>query len=133
MSIDRKACIEQFQKGTKRLAIDVLHFSRLLPKTEEAPIMKRQLLRSATSVAANYRVARRARSFAEFHSKNSIVIEEADETRFRLELLEESGTVTKELTKHLMQEATEILSVRVKARVSTTCYYAVIQNSIIQN
>ncbi|MBB6611663.1 four helix bundle protein [Pontibacter sp. Tf4] len=120
MNTDRKEFIEQFQKRTKKLAIDVIHFSKLLPKTEEATIMKRQLLRSATSVAANYRAACRARSSAEFHSKISIVIEEADETLFWLELLEESGTTTRDSVSQLMKEATEILSVMAKARKSTT-------------
>lgn len=120
MDLERKEFIEQFQRRTKKLAIDVIHFSKALPKTEEAAIMKRQLLRSATSVAANYRAACRARSSAEFHSKISIVIEEADETLFWLELLEESETTTKDATKFLMKEATEILSVMARARKSTT-------------
>ncbi|RAU83736.1 four helix bundle protein [Pontibacter arcticus] len=120
MNTERKEFIEQFQNRTKKLAIDVILFSKLLPKTEEATIMKRQLLRSATSVAANYRAACRARSSAEFHSKISIVIEEADETLFWLELLEESGTTSRETASHLMKEATEILSVMAKARKNTT-------------
>lgn len=120
MDLARKEFVEQFQKRTKRLAIDVIEFSKSLPKTEEATIMKRQLLRSATSVAANYRAACRARSAAEFHAKISIVIEEADETLFWLELLEESGTTTKASTSHLMQESTEILSVMAKARKNTS-------------
>ena len=120
MNLDRKEFIEQFQKRTKRLAIDVIHFSKMLPKTEEAIIMKRQLLRSATSVASNYRAACRARSSAEFHSKISIVIEEADETLFWLEILEESGTTTKAAVIQLMQESTEIVSVMAKARKNTT-------------
>lgn len=82
MDLDRKEFIEQFQKRTKRLAIDVIHFSKTLPKTEEAFIMKRQLLRSATSVASNYRASCRARSSAEFYSKISIVIEEADDNTY---------------------------------------------------
>ena len=78
--------------------------------------MKRQLLRSATSVAANYRAACRARSSAEFHAKLSIVVEEADETVFWLELLSESGTTSAEKTTPIIKEATEILSVTAKAR-----------------
>lgn len=119
MNSDRKEFIEQFQKRTKKLAIDVIHFSNTLPKTEVATIMKRQLLRSATSVAANYRAACRARSSAEFHSKISIVIEEADETLFWLELLEESGTTTAASVSTLKKETTEILYVVAKARKNT--------------
>jgi four helix bundle protein len=111
--------VEKFRQRTKALALDVIRFSQGLPKTEEATIMKRQLLRSATSVGANYRAACRARSAAEFHSKLSIVIEEADETIFWLELLEESGTVPKSTTNQLKKEASEILYVLAKARKNT--------------
>ena len=111
--------VEQFRQRTKKLALDVIRFSQSFPRTEEATIMKRQLLRSATSVGANYRAACRARSSAEFYSKLSIVIEEADETLFWLELLEESGTVSKNLTSNIVKEATEILSVLAKARKNT--------------
>jgi four helix bundle protein len=65
---------ELFRNRTKALAIDIIRFSQTLPKTEEATIMKRQLLRSATSVGANCRAACRARSSAEFFSKISIVM-----------------------------------------------------------
>jgi len=78
------------------------------------------LLRSATSVAANYRAACRARSSAEFYAKISIVIEEADETLFWLELLAESGATTEASVAHLKKEATAILSVMAKARKNTS-------------
>ncbi|MCJ8166760.1 four helix bundle protein [Pontibacter sp. E15-1] len=112
--------VELFRQRTKKLALDVIRFSQGLPKSEEANIMKRQLLRSATSVGANYRAACRARSAAEFYSKVSIVIEEADETIFWLELLEESGITSKLTTTPLVKETTEILSVLAKARKNTT-------------
>ncbi|SIT91772.1 four helix bundle protein [Pontibacter indicus] len=109
---------ELFRQRTKRLALDVIKFSKQLPKTEEAVIMKRQLLRSATSVAANYRAACRARSSAEFYAKLSIVVEEADESLFWLELLEESGTTSAVSVQALKQEFTEVLSTMAKARKS---------------
>src|SRR5688572_9421548 len=108
--------VEKFRQRTKNLALDVIRFSQTLPKTEEATLMKRQLLRSATSVGANYRAACRARSSAEFYAKVSIVIEEADETLFWLELLEESGSTTASAVPGLNQEASEILFVLAKAR-----------------
>ena len=117
--IPKDQFVEQFRQRTKKLALDVICFSQSLPKTEEATIMKRQLLRSATSVGANYRAACRARSSAEFYAKISIVIEEADETIFWLELLEESGSTNKSATAPLVKEATEILSVLAKARKNT--------------
>lgn len=117
--IPKEQFVEQFRQRTKKLALDVIRFSQNLPKTEEVNIMKRQLLRSATSVGANYRAACPARSSAEFYSKVSIVIEEADETIFWLELLEESGTTNRTVTAPLVKEATEILSVLAKARKNT--------------
>jgi four helix bundle protein len=79
--------IRKLQDRTKRFAVQVIRFFSGLPKTEAARTIGRQLLRSGTSVAANYRAACRARSSADFISKISIVVEEADETLFWLELL----------------------------------------------
>jgi four helix bundle protein len=117
--MNKEEFAESFRRRTKKLALDVIRFSQSLPKTEEATIMKRQLLRSATSVASNYRAACRARSSAEFFSKLSIVTEEADETLFWLELLEESEITTKAKIVTIHQETTEILSVVAKARKNT--------------
>ena len=111
--------VEKFRQRTKNLALDTIRFSQTLPKTEEAIIMKRQLLRSATSIGANYRAACRARLAAEFYAKVSIIIEEADETLFWLELLEESGTTSETTISNLVKEATEILYVLAKARKNT--------------
>lgn len=67
--------IESFKKRTKKFVVDNIKLFRILPKTEEAKIIGRQLLRSSSSVGANYRAACRARSKAEFHSKLYIVVE----------------------------------------------------------
>lgn len=118
--LSKEQFVEQFRQKTKRLALAVIRLSQSLPRTDEALIMKRQLLRSATSVAANYRAACRARSSAEFYAKTSIVIEEADETLFWLELLTEAGITTEASVANLQKEATEILSVLAKARKNTS-------------
>jgi four helix bundle protein len=76
---------------TKQFALRILRLYRALPAKEEARILGRQVLRSGTSVGANYRAACRARSKAEFIAKLGIVLEEADETVFWLELLLEGG------------------------------------------
>ncbi len=81
---------EAFKKRTQKFVVDNIKFFRTLPKTEEAKIIGRQLLRSSSSVGANYRAACRARSKAEFHSKLSIVVEEADESIFWMEILIEA-------------------------------------------
>jgi four helix bundle protein len=114
--LPKEEFVERFKMRTKMLALDVIRFSQLLPKTEEGTIMKRQLLRSATSVAANYRAACRARSGAEFHAKLSICVEEADETLFWLELLTESNSIALSSAQTLMTETTAILSILAKAR-----------------
>jgi four helix bundle protein len=67
---------------TKRFALQVIRLFRVLPRSQEANIITRQLLRSATSVGANYRAVCRARSSADFVSKLGIVLEETDESLF---------------------------------------------------
>ncbi len=97
-------------------ALRVIKLYQALPKTGEAQIIGKQLLRAATSVAANYRDACRARSGREFFSKLSIVVEEADESLFWLELLVEADIVKAEKLQPLIHEATEILKMTASAR-----------------
>jgi four helix bundle protein len=78
---------EAFKVKTKKFVVDNIKFYRTLPKTEEAKIIGRQLLRSSSSVGANYRASCRARSKAEFHSKLSTVVEEADESVFWMDII----------------------------------------------
>jgi four helix bundle protein len=84
---------------------------RSFPRTPEADVMGRQILRSATAVAADYRAAGRGRSKAEFIAKIGIVVEEAEETVFWLEMLLESGTVKREQMEALLKEANELLAI----------------------
>src|ERR1700743_3104797 len=107
---------EAFRNRTKKFVIDNIKFFRTPPKTEEAKIIGRQLLRSSSSVGANYRAACRARSQAEFHSKLSIVIEEADESIFWMEVLVEADVIKAEQIADLMNEGNEILKVVSSAR-----------------
>jgi len=88
-----------------------LRLYQALPATEEARILGKQVLRSGTSVGANYRAACRARSRAEFIAKLGIVLEEADETVFWLELLLEGGIVKSEKLDNLLKEAQELTSI----------------------
>src|SRR4051794_40336729 len=99
---------EQLRNRSKRFALRVLKMFKALPKTEEARIIGRQVLRSATSVGANYRAVCRARSNKEFVSKMNVVVEEADETVFWLELLVEGGIVSQKRLLPLMTEANEL-------------------------
>src|SRR5580658_169342 len=107
---------EAFKKRTKKFVVDNIKFFRTLPKTEEAKIIGRQLLRSSSSVGANYRAACRARSQAEFHSKLSIVVEEADESVFWMEILVEAEVVKLSELNHLSDEANQILKIASTSR-----------------
>ena len=92
---------EQLKARTKQFAIQVIKLVRVLPRNEESRVIGRQLLRSATSVAANYRAVCRSRSKAEFISKIGIVVEEADESVFWLELLVDTGLIEQDRLKGL--------------------------------
>jgi len=102
---------EIFRDRSKQFAILVVKLFKSLPKSDEARIIGKQLLRSATSVAANYRAAGRSRSRAEFISKMGTVVEEADETVFWLELLIETDVVEKKRVETLLGEANELLAI----------------------
>ena len=102
---------EELRDRTKRLAILIVKFYRALPPTDEARILGKQLLRCATSVAANYRAVGRARSRAEFISKLGTVVEEADESVFWLEMLIETDIVPKDRAEGLLREANELLAI----------------------
>ena len=106
----------ELRDRTKRLALRVIKLCDSLPKTEGARAISRQLLRSGTSVAANYRAAGRARSRAEFVAKMGVVVEEADESVFWLDLLVESGLVPKPRLDDLVGEASELLSIFVASQ-----------------
>ena len=106
---------EAMKLRTKQFALAVIRLVKSLPKEHTADVMGKQLLRSGTSVGANYRSACRARSIAEFISKMGIVEEEADESMFWLELLIESGVVRASELKSLLKEADEILAIAVSS------------------
>jgi four helix bundle protein len=101
----------QLKERTKPFAIRIIRMLRALPKTDEARVISRQLLRAATSVAANYRAVCRARSTADFVAKMGLVVEEADETVFWLELLADAGIVQKARLEQLEREANELLAI----------------------
>ena len=110
---------DELKQRTKLFTLRVIKLYQSLSKTTEVQIIGKQLLRSATSIAANYRSACRARSNAEFHSKICIVVEETDETMFWLEILWEAGIVKQELLQNLYQENEEILKIMVASRKSS--------------
>lgn len=103
------------KRRTKRFALDVIKFVESLPKSETCRVLGRQLLRSGTSVGANYRAACRAKSNADFINKMSIVEEEADESSYWMELLVEDGIVAEVKAKPLIIEANELVAITVSS------------------
>ena len=101
----------ELQGRAKKFALRIIRAFARLPKNEEARVLGRQFLRSGTSVAANYRAACRARSAADFISKISVVVEEADETLFWLELIVEAKLVPGKLVESLIAECEELLKI----------------------
>lgn len=102
---------EELRDRTKRFAIRIIRLFRALPRSVEAQVIGKQLLRCGTSVAANYRAACRARSKAEFIARLGIVAEEADESVLWLELLEETKVLSHERLVEIAKEAKELAAI----------------------
>jgi len=102
---------EELRDRTKHFAIRIVKLFKSLPRTDEARIIGKQVMRSGTSIAANYRAVCRARSHADFVAKLGVVVEEADETVFWLEMLVDTGIVRKALMENLLKEANELLAI----------------------
>jgi four helix bundle protein len=102
---------EELKLRTKQFALRIIRLYRSLPKSADAQVIGKQALRSGTAVAANYRAVCRARSRPEFIAKIGIVVEEADETVFWLELLVDAAIVSKQRLDGLLQEANELLAI----------------------
>ena len=108
--------MDNLKDRTKSFALRLVKMYASLPKGRpEAQVLGKQVLRSGTSVAANYREACRARSPAEFRSKMGIVEQELDETQLWLELLVESGIVKNEQMKELLSETDQLLRITVSS------------------
>ena len=102
---------------TKQFSLRVIKLSSSLPNTLAAQVIGRQLVKSGTSVGANYRAACRARSRAEFTAKLGIVEEEADESAFWMEIIIESGMLKEDqLLRPLLNEANELVAIMVASR-----------------
>jgi len=106
---------KDLKKRTKEFALRVIKLVEALPRGRTADVIGRQLLRSGTSVGANYRAACRAKSPADFISKMGTVEEETDESLFWMELLIEAGMVESGKLESLMKEADEILAITVSS------------------
>jgi four helix bundle protein len=104
---------ENLKQRTRNFALDVIKLVEKLPRDMVNEVLGKQLLRSGTSVAANYRSATRAKSPADFIAKMSIVEEEADESVLWADLLEASGRVNSTTAQAVMKEAGELTAIAV--------------------
>ncbi|MFV0267196.1 MAG: four helix bundle protein [Draconibacterium sp.] len=106
----------QIRDRLKMFALKILQLSEMIPNSERGRILNNQLTKSGTSVYANYRAALRGRSKAEFFSKLSIVVEEADETEMWLDLMMDSGILNNTFTKEVHSESMELLKILASMR-----------------
>jgi four helix bundle protein len=106
---------QTFQKKTMELGIRIINMVGKMPQTNAARVMGGQLLRSSTSVGANYRAACRAKSRRDFINKLKIVEEEADETLYWLDLIEKAGIFSQGKLDDLRLQTNELISMIVSS------------------
>ena len=102
---------DELEKRTKRFALDIVGLVKHTQKDKASDVTGYQLLKSATSIGANYREATRVESNADFVYKLGVVQKEADETVYWLELVRESGLTRGEDVPRLLSEARELPSI----------------------
>lgn len=110
---------DELKLRTKKFALRIVKVFQALPRSEDARTLGKQLLRSGTSIAANYRAVCRSRSKAEFVARLGIVVEEIDETVFWLELLVEAGIISPARLGDLRREANELLAIFVSSQLTS--------------
>lgn len=109
--MDNKEFSKLLENRTKKLAIEIIKLSALLPNTAEGKVIKNQLTKSGTSIGANYREANRSRSKADFISKIKISESEASETNYWLEIIDELNWVDPKRIEFVTMEVKEILAI----------------------
>ena len=111
---------EDLKIRTTQFSLRVIRLCEALPSKPAAKVIGNQLLRSATSVGANYRAVCRARSDADFISKMAIVLEEADESTYWLEILVESGLMPQQKLADLIAEAEELVAIFAASKITAS-------------
>lgn len=106
----------ELRNRTKSFALRVIRMFDALPRTRASNVIANQILRSATGMAANYRASGRSRSKSEFIAKIGVVIEEADETVFWLEMLRDSGIIKPVKLDRMLDEANQLLAIFTASR-----------------
>ncbi len=109
---------QDLKARTKHFALRVINLVDALPGNTKGRAIASQLMRSGSSVAANYRAVCRAKSTADFLPKLSIVEDEADETAFWVELITEAGIMPESKTRELLKEANELVAIMVSSRMT---------------
>ena len=102
---------EALKARTKQFALRIIRLFKALPRSEEARVIVRQLLRSGTAVGANYRAVCRSRSRKEFVAKLGVVVEESDESAYWIELLYEGGIIPQRRLEPLLDETNQLLAI----------------------
>ena len=102
---------EDLKERTFSFSLRIMNLVENLPNCKSMNVISNQILRSATSIGANYRAARRSKSTKDFINKLKIVEEETDETVYWLQLIQQSGLIDSEILKGLLNEANELLSI----------------------
>ncbi|HWI58357.1 MAG TPA: four helix bundle protein [Bacillota bacterium] len=108
----------ELKQRTKRFALRVMKLVEALPRTTTGKAIGGQLVRSGTAVGSNYRAACRSRSHAEFIAKLGVVVEEADESAFWLELIIEGALLPAKRVEALLLEADELTAIMAASRIS---------------
>ena len=125
---------ENLKQRTRKFALDVIKLVEKLPRDMVNEVLGKQLLRSGTSVAANYRSATRAKSAADFIAKMGIVEEEADESVLWADLLQASGRINSAVAEPIMREADELTAIAVAsirtARQNTSTPRAPVRSAV---
>jgi four helix bundle protein len=111
---------QELKERTKQFALRVMHLVDTLPTTPKGRAIASQLVRSGTSVAANYRAACRGRSKAEFIAKVGVAEEEADETALWLELIIEDKLLAEKKVSALLDEANELVAIMAASYISAS-------------
>ena len=107
---------DELKRRTRAFAVRVFKLCRKLERDEQGRIVGKQLMRAASSVAANYRAVCRCRSHADFVAKLGLVVEEADESIFWLEFIPEIELLKPELLEELTDEANQLLAIFAKSQ-----------------
>ena len=118
MSVEETRPPYDLKERTRLFALRTIRLVSALPKSDTGRIIGKQLLRSSTSVGANYRGASLAQSKPAFIAKLSIVLEEADECCYWLDLIMESGLLTRDKSQELYSEAVGLTKIFASARIS---------------